>query len=105
MIKYQPNPLNTFGLRELAHCPPHFFVVDFNLAGPEKHIRDWIWENLRGRFFFGDVYVRAPAAVLPYDIVPNISPQQGSVLQKRAGFEIHSEGSYFAMFLPDLNKF
>lgn len=94
MKKYQPNPLNIFGLRELEHCPPHFFAVDFDLSGPDKKIQDWIWENLYGRFYFGDTY----------GIVDD-NGRRASYLKKRAAFEIHSEASYFAMLLPELNKF
>jgi hypothetical protein len=90
--KYQPNPLNTFDLRRLDHCPPHFFAVGFHISVTEKKLSDWIWENLSGRFYLGDTYV------LSDDV-------KSTVLVKRAAFEIHSEGSYFAMFLPDLNKF
>jgi len=88
------NPLNAAGLRKVAHCPPHFYAVDFNLSSPEKKITDWIYENLEGRFYFGDTYA---------DIIDNGSRR--SVLQKRAAFEIHSEASYFAMLLNDINKF
>lgn len=91
---YQPNPLNTFNLRETDFCPPHFYVVDFDLSGPDKKIRDWIWENLHGRFYFGDGYS-----------VSSGSNNRYTRLQKRAAFENHSEASYFAMVLPELNKF
>ena len=103
---YQPNPLNTFELRQLSHCPPHFFAVDFDLSTNEKKLSDWIWENLTGRFFLGDVYrQRDPGDTerIRLDSSGNLSI--GTVLQKRAAFEIHSEASYFAMLLPDLNKF
>ncbi len=92
--QFQPNPLNTFDLRELKHCPPHFYAVDFDLSTNEKRIRDWIWEHLSGRFFLGDAYA-----------VFVEGRANRSVLLKRAGFEIHSEASYFAMFLPEINKF
>lgn len=82
---FQPNPLNTFGLRELEHCPPHFFPVDFECLVNEKHIKDWIYENLSGRFYLADIIV------------------QGH-FYKRAAFEVHSEASYFAMLLNDLNQ-
>jgi len=90
----QPNPLNIFDLREVKQCPPHFYAVDFDLSTNEKKITDWIYENLTGRFFLGDYYGREIG-----------SSRSGSFLRKRAAFEIHSEASYFAMFLPDLNKF
>lgn len=95
-VNYQPNPLNTFDLRELKHCPPHFAAVDFNLSTSEKKISDWIWENLHGRFYFGDVYVR---------VASTNDKERRTQLQKRAAFEIHGEASYFAMCLPELNKF
>lgn len=82
------------GLRQISYCPPHFYAVDFNLSAAEKRISDWIWENLNGRFFLGDTY-----------IVSKDNKGKFSTLQKRAAFEIHSEASYFAMLLPDLNKF
>jgi hypothetical protein len=70
-------------------------VVDFDLAAKEKTIRDWIWEHLQGRFYFGDTY----------GITDPMTGQPMSYLKKRAAFEIHSEASYFAMVLTDLNKF
>jgi len=57
MIKHgEPNPLNVFGLRQLDHNPPHFTNVPFELKASNKQITDWIWENLEGRFWFGDHY-------------------------------------------------
>ena len=87
--KFQPNPLNVFDLRTINHCPPHFFVVDFDIVCQNKKISDWIWENLTGRFYLGDHYQRE---------------KKESYMIKRAGFEIHSEASYFALILPDLNR-
>lgn len=93
-VNYQPNPLNTFDLRRIDFCPPHFYPVDFDLAVTEKRITDWIWEHLQGRFFFGDVFQ-----------VTKENNKRYTLLQKRASFEIHSEASYFAMLLNDINKF
>ena len=89
---FNPNPLNVHGLRVLGHCPPHFFVVDFDLTTAPKKVSDWIYENLSGRYYFGEV-------------VGNNTAGSGLTMQKRAAFEIHSEASYFALMLPDLNKF
>lgn len=91
---FEPNPLNLFGLRRVEHCPPHFFAVDFHIATDDKRISDWIFEHLSGRFYFGDYYKL---------VCENTSTK--SVIVKRAAFEIHSEGSYFAMLLSDINKF
>ena len=79
------NPLNVFGLRELDHCAPHFYRVCFDLKTSEKKIKDWIYENLEGRFWMGDVYI-------------------GSVLQKCVAFEVPAESSYFALLLDQINQ-
>ncbi len=88
------NPLNVAGLRQLDHCPPRFFPVDFDLSCKQKKISDWIWTNLHGRFYLGDTYG-----------IDRSSKSSTTFLKKRAAFEIHSEASYFAMILTDLNKF
>ena len=89
---FEINPLNINGLRKLDHCPPHFFAVDFDLISPPNQISNWVFENLNGRFYFGDI----------------VGPAEGSSglsMRKRAAFEIHSEASYFALVLLDINKF
>ena len=89
MIKHgEVNPLNVFGLRQLEHCPPHFAQVPFDLATSEKRITDWIYENLDGRFYFGD-YI--------------FSDDDGTKMRKCAAFELHSEASYFSLFLDKVN--
>ena len=85
-IDFEPNPLNVHNLRVLNHCPPHFYAVDFDLSCPAKQLSDWIYVNLSGRFYFGEV-------------------AEGRKLYHRAAFEIHSEASYFALSLSDINKF
>ena len=92
LLSFQINPLNVHGLRKLDHCPPHFFAVDFDLTGPASQIVNWIFENLEGRFYFGDVVSIAEGS-------------SGFSMRKRAGFEIHSEASYFALALSDINSF
>ena len=89
MLKHNDvNPLNVFDLRQTAHCPPHFVQVPFDLATSEKRIVDWIYENLDGRFYFGD-YI--------------FSDKEGTKSQKCVAFEIHSEASYFSLFLDKVN--
>lgn len=92
-MDFQPNPLNTHNLRVVGHCPPHFYAVDFNLCCRPKKISDWIYENLHGRFFFGDV------------VTHDSNSSRSMQIQKRAAFEIHSEASYFALMLSEINKF
>lgn len=80
------NPLNVFGLRKLEHCPPHFERVTFELKCTNKDITDWIYENLEGRFWIGDNFVK-----------------ETSTLNMCAGFEHHGEASYFALLLDKFN--
>ena len=90
MLKHgEVNPLNVHGLRRMEHCPPHFTQIEFNIYVSEKTIADWIWANLGGRFFFGDMY-------------------QGSgksySSSKVAAFELPGEASYFSLVLDTINK-
>ena len=89
---YQANPLNIFGLRRLAWCPPHFEKVKFNLRAEEKTISDWIHTHLTGRFYLDLNYVH--------------SLKEGTHVEIThcAAFEIASEASYFALFLDEINK-
>lgn len=91
MLKYgEANPLVVFGLRQLEHCPPHFTPVDFKIRVQSKVISDWIWDNLSGRFYYGDYYYKT---------------ESGSVdLDKRVAFEIPGEASMFALILDQINK-
>ena len=90
MLKHgEANPLNVFGLRILAHCPPHFERVQFELYTNEKDICDWIHENLEGRFYIG-----------PTDI----KSKSSTVRQTLVAFELHQEASYFSLFLPQINQ-
>lgn len=82
------NPLNVHGLRELDHCPPHFIQVKFDLRTNKKSVTDWIWENLEGRFWFGDLY-------LPIS--------KGSVIMEAcAAFEGPGEASMFSLCLDQI---
>lgn len=90
MLKHnEPNPLNVHGLRQLGHCPPHFTPVLFDLAVQEKELTDWIYENLSGRFFSGQVDVRQESGKY--------------ARQQCIAFENASEASYLALFLPQIN--
>ena len=91
MLKHgEINPLNVFGLRELSHCPPHFYPVKFELKTQEKNIKDWIYENLEGRFWIGDVY--------------ELNSNNSAEMQKCVAFENHAESSYFSLFLDKFNS-
>lgn len=92
MLKHNDiNPLSVFGLRRVDYCPPHFATVVFDLTAHEKVITDWIWENLDGRFFYGEHYSESAT---------------GSVSsQKMVAFESVGEASYFALVLDTINKY
>jgi hypothetical protein len=92
MLKHnEVNPLTVFGMRRMEHCPPHFSSIRFETRVAEKLITDWIWENLTGRFYVGDVYFKS-------DTNSHIS------LEKQIAFEIPGELSYFSLVLDKINK-
>jgi hypothetical protein len=93
MLKHgEVNPLNVSGLRKLEHRPPHFEQVIFDIKTTQKQISDWIYENLEGRFWLGDVY-------------GNKGDNSRSVsINKCAAFERHSEASYFSLMLDTVNR-
>jgi len=85
------NPLAVFGLRRVDHCPAHFTQFAFDLNTHDKVVTDWIYENLTGRFFYGDYYF--------------IHESNGKVgMRKCAAFEQAGEASYFALQLDTFNK-
>ena len=92
MLKHgEVNSLNVHGLRTLSWCPPHFERVQFEAFVTEKMISSWIYENLSGRFYIGDIDVaRTPG---------------GKVIDRNmlVGFEQASEATYFSLYLPQIN--
>jgi hypothetical protein len=92
MLKHNdPNPLSVHQMRRVDHLPPHFTPVLFGIATQEKAITDWIWENLEGRFFFGDFYSETESGSLD--------------TQKAAAFESAGEASMFALILDTINRY
>lgn len=93
MLKHgEVNPLNVHSLRKIDWCPPHFECVQFDLRIGEKTITDWIYENLEGRFYFGQIDVRESLT----------SPTHRKTL---VGFEYPGEASYFSLHLTQLNSY
>lgn len=85
----EANPLTVHGLRELEHCPPHFIRVEFDVRSSRKQITDWIWENLEGRFWAGDVY--------------SVHSETKAVLMNYCvAFEIPGEASMFSLCLDQI---
>ena len=92
MLKYgEPNPLNVHQLRQLSWCPPHFTQVVFEPYVTHKTITDWLYENLEGRFYVGDIDIAR---------TPGGKPIDRNLL---VAFELPGEASYFSLYLPELN--
>jgi len=85
------NPLNVHQLRRVNHCPPHFEQVMFEPYATEKQITDWLYENLEGRFYVGNIDVAR---------TPGGKPIDRNLL---VAFELASEASYFSLILPTIN--
>lgn len=75
------NPLAIFSMRRMNYCPPHFQKFVFHLGTGEKDILDWIYENTEGRFYLA-------------------TEANGN---ECVAFEIHSECTYFALMLQEIN--
>lgn len=92
MLKHgEANPLNIHGLRQMSHCPPHFSQVVFELHTTEKNLIDWLYENLEGRFYSGQIDVKQSSG--------------GPIIRQQCiAFELASEASYFSLFLLQLNQ-
>lgn len=91
MLKFNdPNPLNVHQLRRVEHLPPHFSQINFTAQTSDKEVTDWIWENLAGRFYYGDIYIHNGT---------------GFEMVKCVAFEDHGESSYFALMLDTINKY
>ena len=92
MLKHgEPNPLNVHQLRRVHHCPPHFEQVMFEPYATEKQITDWLYENLEGRFYVGNIDVAR---------TPGGKPIDRNLL---VAFELPAEASYFSLILPTIN--
>jgi hypothetical protein len=86
----EANPLAVHGLREMAHCPPHFVRVPFDLKTSNKVVRDWIWENLESRFWFGDWY--------------DVTESGTTTMSACAAFESPGEASMFSLVLDQIQS-
>jgi len=91
MINRDPNLLNVFDLRRVYHLPPHFEKVIVKKHISEKQLSDWIYENLHGRFYIGDVDVRE-----------NEDNKKSITRYTVVAFEEASEASYFSLFVDKI---
>lgn len=82
------NPLNVLGCREVQDPPPYFTYTTVNIKlSVLKSIREWIFANLKHRFYIGD----------HLDLVDN-----QLVVNIRIGFEDSKESSFFFLACPHL---
>lgn len=85
MLKHgEVNPLNVHGLRQLDWRPPHFTQVQFDSHVTKAVITNWLYENLTGRFYIGDVDSNNNRRIL-------------------VAFESPGEASYFSLCLNQIN--
>lgn len=90
MLKFgEVNPLNVFGLRRLEHCAPHLVSVDFDLRCDPKVISDWVYENLSGRFYFGEAYF--------------LDERSRVQITQRVSFEEPGEAMLFGLMMDQIN--
>ena len=85
-----PNPLNFYDARRVQVLPPHFESIDIDMRiyNMEQTFVKWITDNLKGRFYIGNVV--ALAADNQY--------YNGF----KVGFENPKELSYFTLACPYL---
>jgi len=97
----EPNPLNIYGNRQIeGTCPPHFTQVKFDLYMHQniKEFSDWVWENLEGRFWAGDLYETERIRDERAGWKPTIQ------MNACIAFEIPSEATMFAMCRDQISK-
>jgi hypothetical protein len=63
----------------------------FEPYATEKQITDWLYENLEGRFYVGNIDVAR---------TPGGKPIDRNLL---VAFELAAEASYFSLILPTIN--
>jgi hypothetical protein len=91
MDRFKINPLNVFKCREVTTPPPHFHYiyidVKYNILQSTK---DWIYENLKHRFYFGETLVLENNQL---------------VTKIKIGFEDSKETSFFLIACPLLKYY
>jgi hypothetical protein len=63
----------------------------FEPYATEKQITDWLYENLEGRFYVGNIDIAR---------TPGGKPIDRNLL---VAFELAAEASYFSLVLPSIN--
>jgi hypothetical protein len=63
----------------------------FEPYATEKQITDWLYENLEGRFYVGNIDIAR---------TPGGKPIDRNLL---VAFELPAEASYFSLILPTIN--
>lgn len=88
LTDHEINPLNLFNLRRVGILPPHFVSINVALKIEAKDIENWIFQNLKNRFYS--------------DTVVDLFAKQGKV--HTFGFEDPAELTFFALQLPEINR-
>ena len=84
------NPLNAAGCRKVPHPPAHFSYIEIEHSGSDPvKISDWIYVNLKHRFYINTTISIAPA---------------GFDLKIKIGFEEAREASFFLLACPLLKQ-
>ena len=86
------NPLNVFKVRRAEFCPPYFESVTINETyNIIKALDDWIYNNLKGRYYIGKNLILSDTT----------TTKNAQILNKiKIGFENPSELSYFMLACP-----
>lgn len=86
MNRLKINPLNVLGCREVESPPLHFhYIIIDSKIFLIKHIRQWIYENLKNRYYIGE----------SLELVEN-----NFSVKIKIGFEEPKEASFFLIACP-----
>jgi len=84
-MKVKVNPLNVLNLRRVQVPAVHFYYTSQASASNSTQLNDWIYANLKGRYFLGsgvDLYNNTIEYVV------------------KIGFEVEKELSFFKLACP-----
>jgi hypothetical protein len=99
------NPLNVLGQREVTLMPKHFTVVYYDLpmwkasrstSVITEHMRNWIFNNLDGRFFVHSNGIHNPANTEEQDKYKELD-HENICYRFSVGFEIPEESTFFSL--------
>jgi len=89
MKEFVVNPLNVLEMRRMDFLPPHFEPIEVFHRYHSNEIIDWIFRNLKGRFFYGQTTKIIDGTIINYNAV---------------AFEDGKETTIFLLGCPHLAK-